>query len=105
MGKQTITRYVELSTMPLFVRAGTILPLDPVRQYVDEPSVEPTTLRIYSGTDGEYKLYEDDGISLDYQDNGANWTQLCWNEKDKTFIIEPDTISTLSSTGPRTFKV
>ena len=61
MGGQEITRYVNLSTMPLYVRAGAILPLDPPRQYVDEPTDQPTTLAVYTGADGEFVLYEDDG--------------------------------------------
>jgi alpha-glucosidase/alpha-D-xyloside xylohydrolase len=57
---------VDLATMPIFVRAGAILPLDPVRQYTSEAVGEPTTLRTYRGADGQYTLYEDDGISQDY---------------------------------------
>jgi alpha-glucosidase (family GH31 glycosyl hydrolase) len=43
--------------MPLYVRAGTILPLDPVRQYTAEPTAEPTTIRIYTGKNGEFRMY------------------------------------------------
>ena len=61
-----MTRKVDLATMPLYVRAGAILPLDPVRQYTAQPTDEPTTIRVYPGRDGEFRLYEDDGKSLDY---------------------------------------
>ena len=47
--------------MPLHVRAGAILPLGPVRQYVDEPVDGPLTLVVYPGADGAFTLYEDDG--------------------------------------------
>ena len=65
-GGQTIDRTVDLRTMPIYVRAGAIIPFDPVRQYTDEPVSEPTTLRVYRGADGEFTLYDDDGISQDY---------------------------------------
>ncbi len=47
--------------MPLHVRAGAILPLGPVKQYVDEPIDAPLTLVVYPGADGAFALYEDDG--------------------------------------------
>ena len=65
-GGQDVTRQVDLATMPIYVRAGAIIPVDPVRQYTSEPVTEPTTLKVYRGADGEYTLYEDDGISQEY---------------------------------------
>ena len=103
-GRQTTVRYVDLSTMPLFITAGTILPLDPVRQYTDEPVTEPTVLRVYSGADGEYRLYEDDGSSLDYQNNKASWIKFRWSDNEKKLIIEPDAASGNISVS-RAFKV
>ena len=61
-----VTRAVDLATMPIYVRAGAIIPVDPVRQYTSEPVTEPTTLRVYRGADGQFTLYEDDGISQEY---------------------------------------
>ena len=103
-GRQTIVRYVDLSTMPLFVTAGTILPLDPVRQYMDEPVTEPTVLRVYSGADGDYKLYEDDGSSLAYQSK-ASWTKFHWNDREKILTIEPAASPVTTNGSSRTFTV
>ena len=47
---------MDLATLPLFVRAGAILPLDPPRQNTAEPTEEPTTVRIYSGADGVFRF-------------------------------------------------
>jgi len=105
MGGQEITRYVNLSTMPLYVRAGAILPLDPPRQYVDEPSDQPTTLAVYTGADGEFVLYEDDGKSLDYLRNVARWTRIRWDDKGKALTIEPDERSTRKPDSGRRFLV
>jgi len=75
--------------MPIYVRAGAIIPFDPVRQYTSEPVNEPTTLRIYRGADGEYTLYEDDGISQDYLKARGTWTGMTWNDRAKQLAIEP----------------
>jgi alpha-glucosidase/alpha-D-xyloside xylohydrolase len=88
-GKQYIKRTFELNEMPIYVRAGTILPLDPVRQYVDEPTDEPMTLRIYPGNDGEFELYNDDGKTLDHLDGEYSLTKMIWNNEERILTIEP----------------
>jgi alpha-glucosidase/alpha-D-xyloside xylohydrolase len=75
--------------MPIYVRAGGIIPLDPVRQYTGELTIEPTTIRIYRGADGEFDLYNDDGISLKYLQGKATITRFSWNEKRSQLTIEP----------------
>src|SRR5262249_9514338 len=71
-GQREIRRVVDLETMPLYVRAGSILPLGPVKQYTAERVDQPDTLMIYPGANGSFALYEDDGKSFDYR-KGA-WT-------------------------------
>lgn len=61
--------HAPLERMPLYVRAGAIIPMAPVMQYADEHPIDQLTLRIWRGT-GEYRLYEDDGHSFEYR-NGA----------------------------------
>ena len=66
--------------MPLYVRAGAVLPLGPVKQYVSEPINAPLTLRVYPGADGQFALYEDDGSSFAYEQGQclrlvAEWTE------------------------------
>jgi alpha-glucosidase (family GH31 glycosyl hydrolase) len=102
-GKRELTRKVDLATLPLFVRAGTILPLDPMRQYTTQAVEEATTIRVYSGRDGEYRLYEDDGSSLDYLQGKFTWTRLKWNERERRLTIEPEEGTV--KLGPRTFAV
>ncbi|HEV3165734.1 MAG TPA: TIM-barrel domain-containing protein, partial [Isosphaeraceae bacterium] len=105
MGGQEITRYVSLATMPLYVRAGAILPLDPPRHYVDEPTELPMTLNVFPGADGEFVLYEDDGVSLDYLRNVATWTRLRWDDKAHSLTIEPGKDSTVKPAKPRHFEI
>jgi alpha-glucosidase/alpha-D-xyloside xylohydrolase len=89
-GGREITRQVDLETLPLYVRTGAIVPHAPVRQYTAQPVDEPTTLRVYTGRDGEFRWYEDDGGSLEYLDGNFTWTRLAWNDADKQLTIEPD---------------
>jgi alpha-glucosidase/alpha-D-xyloside xylohydrolase len=88
-GGRSLTREVDLRTMPLYVRAGAIIPFDPVRQYTGEKPTEPTTLKLYRGADGRFTLYEDDGISLDYLNNRATWIRFIWNDRARRLTIEP----------------
>lgn len=88
-GKTTVTRPVDLETMPIFARAGAIIPVDPVRQYVAQNVALPTTLKIYRGQDGEFTLYDDDGATLDYLDGEMTLTRITWDDTAATLTIEP----------------
>jgi alpha-glucosidase/alpha-D-xyloside xylohydrolase len=88
-GGQEVGRKVDLETMPIYARAGAIIPVDPVRQYTAQPITEPTTLRIYRGADGQYTLYDDDGISQEYLKGRGSWTRMTWNEKTRQLTLEP----------------
>src|SRR5262245_45841273 len=106
-GGTTVTRKVDLATMPIYVRAGSIIPFDPVRQYLAQPVTEPTTLKVYSGANGEFTLYEDDGISQGYLQNKGTWTKLSWDDgaKKLTITAAPPGGATNASTARREFKV
>src|SRR5262249_49257975 len=86
---RSITRRVDLETMPLYVRAGAIIPIDLVRQYVDQPVQEPTTIQIYRGADGEFTLYDDDGSSQEYLQGAGHWTKFTWYDTQRKLQIEP----------------
>jgi alpha-glucosidase/alpha-D-xyloside xylohydrolase len=88
-GSQSVTRTVDLATMPIYVRAGAIVPVDPVRQYVDEPVDGATTLRVYRGADGRFTLYEDDGISQEYLAGRGHWIAMAWNDAARRLTLEP----------------
>ncbi|MBC7973301.1 MAG: DUF4968 domain-containing protein [Verrucomicrobia bacterium] len=66
-GATHILAYAPLERMPLYVKAGAIIPMQPVMQYVDERPLDELRLRIWSGN-GQYMLYEDDGHSFDYRE-------------------------------------
>jgi alpha-glucosidase/alpha-D-xyloside xylohydrolase len=104
-GGRWLERQVDLGTLPLYVLAGAIVPLDPVRQYTAQPVSEPTTLIVYSQTDGEFDLYEDDGVSLDYLQDRAVWTRIRWDNHQRVLSLEPDARSKMAASPFRRFEV
>jgi alpha-glucosidase/alpha-D-xyloside xylohydrolase len=92
-GKRWVERPVDLATLPIYVRAGAIIPLDPVRQYTTQPVTEPTTLRVYPGADGVLTLYDDDGQGLGYRDGSdprTVWMRCRWDDSARRLTLEPD---------------
>ena len=88
-GGRNVVREVDLMTMPLYVRAGAIIPLDPVRQYTGEKVSEPMTIKVFTGAFGEFVMYEDDGISLDYLEGGYSLTRFVWDQSRMVLSITP----------------
>jgi alpha-glucosidase len=66
-GNQTIQHASTSSTLPIFVKRGAVIPMGPAMKYVGEKVVDPLTLDIYPNGTATFKLYEDDGISFDYE--------------------------------------
>ena len=89
-GGSIVQHATSLETMPLFVKAGAILPLDPLRQHSQQAVTEPTTLLIYPGADGAFDWYDDDGSSFEYQ-NGAFMRLHCtWDDHGQTLHLQLD---------------
>jgi alpha-glucosidase/alpha-D-xyloside xylohydrolase len=104
-GHRWIDREVNLSTMPLYIRAGAVIPLDPVRQFTSQKVDQPTTIAVYPGADGSFLLYDDDGASLDYKRGVASWTRFQWNDKSRTVTIRPGSRTRPTVSGARTFDI
>jgi alpha-D-xyloside xylohydrolase len=76
-----------LSSMPLYVRAGSIVPLGPELQYSTEKAADPLELRIYPGADGDYLLYEDENDNYNYEKGAYATIPLHWNDQSGTLSI------------------
>ena len=75
-GGKPVIHECPLDRMPLFVRAGAILPMAPELSWSDQKPVDPLTLDVYAGPrSSEFNLYEDDGLSLDYRAGAYAWTR------------------------------
>lgn len=66
-GKQYKSFLTPLEVLPVYVKAGAIIPMQPSMQFVDQKSVDVITLDVYPSGSSSFELYEDDGLSLDYQ--------------------------------------
>jgi alpha-glucosidase/alpha-D-xyloside xylohydrolase len=105
VGPRWLERPVDLSTMPIYVRAGAIVPLDPVRQYTGQSVSEPTTLQVHRGANGRFTLYDDDGKSLAYQRGQTSWTRITWDDRKSRLVFEPDARSAKGAEADRTFEI
>jgi alpha-glucosidase (family GH31 glycosyl hydrolase) len=74
--------------MPLYVRAGAVLPLGPVKQYTDEAVEEPLTFAVYPGADGASALYEDDGRTFRYRSGEWMGIGTAWNDKTRVLSLQ-----------------
>ena len=86
-GGRGIERAVDLETMPLHVRAGTILPLAPVREFVEQQTSEPMTVVVYPGADGAFALYEDDGRTFDYRKGEYLKLAMTWRNAARQLTL------------------
>ncbi len=86
-GGQVIAAKADLATIPLYARAGSILPLGPVKQFADQASDAPTELRVYPGKDGSFELYDDEGDGYGYQQGRFATVSLSWDESKHQLTI------------------
>jgi len=87
-GGRTVQAPAPYDRIPLYVRAGSIVPVGPDLQYTDEKPADPTTLMVYTGADGRFSLYEDDGTSYGYERGQFTRIPLRWDERSRTLIID-----------------
>jgi alpha-D-xyloside xylohydrolase len=85
-GGQTIEAASPIETMPLFVRAGSIIPYGPAIEYASQ-SADPIELRVYRGVDGAFTLYEDEGDNYNYEKGACATIPIQWNEAKQTLTI------------------
>src|SRR6266542_3985056 len=86
-GGREIAKAVDLSTMPLFVREGAIIPLGPVKQYTGEKVDGPLTLQIYPGAIAAFVLYEDDGTTFNYRNGEWMGIHMTWNDSKRRLTL------------------
>jgi alpha-glucosidase/alpha-D-xyloside xylohydrolase len=86
-GGREIERPVDLQTIPLYVRAGAMIPLGPIKQYTSESSDAPLALQIYPGSDGSFFLYEDDGSTFDFRRGEWMSIQAYWNDRRRNLTL------------------
>lgn len=86
-GGQSIGTEAPVEYMPLFVRAGSIVPFAPVMQYNDEFPDADWTIHIYAGADGKFKIYEDSGDGYEYEQGEFSVWELNWDNENLVLNI------------------
>jgi alpha-D-xyloside xylohydrolase len=86
-GGQEIDAPAPYDAMPLHVRAGSIVPFGPERQFTAERPADPVTLFVYAGADGAFTLYEDDGLTYAYEKGAFARIPLRWHDATQTLTI------------------
>ncbi|MGH9607573.1 MAG: TIM-barrel domain-containing protein [Terracidiphilus sp.] len=94
-----------LDEMPIYVRAGSIVPYAPPMQYVGEKPCDPVTLYVYAGAGGEFTLYEDQGINFNYEKGAFSLIPIRWNDKTQTLTIGKRSGDFQGMLTARTFRV
>jgi alpha-D-xyloside xylohydrolase len=104
-GGQTITAAAPYDRMPLFVRSGSIVPTGPAIQFTGNDTHSPLTVNVYTGADGGFSLYEDDGVSRQYLHGQYSRIPLRWNQQTRTLSIGAREGSYAGMAGKRTIRV
>jgi alpha-D-xyloside xylohydrolase len=86
-GGQSVNAEASLSIIPLFVKAGSIVPMGKFTQHTNEKQADTLEIRVYAGTDGKFKLYEDEGTNYNYEKGKYSIITFEWQEKNQTLII------------------
>jgi len=87
-GGQTVTAEAPLNQIPLFVRAGAILPMGKLMQYTAEKPADTLEIRVYTGAAGTFTLYEDEGDNYNYEKGSHATITFHWDEKNKRLTID-----------------
>jgi alpha-D-xyloside xylohydrolase len=86
-GGQTVKKDCPMDILPLYVRAGTIVPFGPVVQYATEKPEAPYEIRIYPGADARFTIYEDDNETYNYEKGQRATCDFVWNDAAKTLTV------------------
>ena len=86
-GGQKVCVSAPYERMPVFVREGAIVPFGPELQWTDEKKPELIHLYIYSGADGSFELYEDEGVNYNYEKGKSSKILFQWNDASRTLTI------------------
>ncbi len=86
-GGQTIDAEAPIETIPLYIKAGSIIPMGGFLQYATEKQADVIELRIYPGADGQFVLYEDENDNYNYEQGKYATIGFTWNDKTRTLYI------------------
>jgi len=86
-GGKTIEANAPYERIPIFIKAGSIVPMGPDLQYTGEKPADPLTIYVYTGNDTQFDLYEDEGANYNYENGKHTIIPLLWSEANRTLTI------------------
>jgi alpha-D-xyloside xylohydrolase len=101
---QIVTAQTPMETMPIYVKAGAIIPMGPLITYADT-AADPIELRVYTGADGSFNLYEDEGDSYNYESGTYATIPITWSESSQNLTIGARSGSFPGMLPSRTFNI
>jgi alpha-D-xyloside xylohydrolase len=104
-GGQTINADAPIDILPLYVKAGSIIPMGPVVEYATQKTNALTELRIYPGADGQFKVYEDENDNYNYEKGHSATFTITWSNKAKLLTISDTKGQFKGMAKQRSFKV
>jgi alpha-D-xyloside xylohydrolase len=104
-GGQTVDKAAPIDVIPLYIKAGSILPWGPSVQYATEKKWDNLEIRVYAGANGEFTLYEDENDNYNYEKGVNSTITLKWNDQNKTLTFGERKGSFKGMLKTRTFKV
>lgn len=104
-GGRTLEAPAPLDRIPLYVRAGSILPLGPDEQWATQKPADPLELRVYGGANGDFTLYEDENDNYDYEKGAYATIPFHWDDARQVLTIGPRTGAYPGMLQTRTFRV
>ena len=87
-GGQTVKASAPQDRIPVFVKAGSIVPMGKFMQYTSEKLMDTLEVRIYKGADGQFTLYNDEGDNYNYEKGKYTMIPFKWNEQQQTLTID-----------------
>jgi len=104
-GGQTLSITAALDQIPMYVRAGSIIPLGPIMQSTMLGKADPLEVRVYPGADADFSLYEDSGDDYDYQKGVCTRIPMHWDDRSSTLTVGKRTGSYPGMLATRNFSV
>ncbi|HSO77313.1 MAG TPA: DUF5110 domain-containing protein, partial [Bacteroidales bacterium] len=86
-GGQYLDADAPYASIPIFVKEGSIVPAGPEIQYTSEKPADPVTLFVYTGKDGVFTMYEDEGLNYNYEKGAYTVIPFSYTEADRTLTI------------------
>ncbi|WP_143155255.1 glycoside hydrolase family 31 protein [Wenyingzhuangia marina] len=86
-GGQIVETAASISTIPLYVKSGSIIPIGEKMQYTNQKPSDTLEIRVYKGANGKFELYEDEGTNYNYEKGAFSFIPFEWNEQKQTLTI------------------